>query len=284
VSRRAFRREIVGRAPAHAAETNLSWLDWSFPMDLSSDGRTVLFDEQNAGDGGNYAIYLRGTDGAPAVRLGSGQSLALSPDGKWALARSLTAGAIDLLLLPVGAGEPRTLARPAFDPEDGAFFPDGRRLLLWGHEPGRASRLFVMDLEGGTAKPVSPEGVSLLRWRALAPDGRTAVARGADGTLGLYPTDGGEPRALPGTTRDDIPIRWAADGKGLYVQRGPGVPARVDLLDVASGKRRPWKELTPPDPAGVLAIGPILLSADGQSYVYSYRRMIDDLFLVEGLR
>ncbi len=85
-------------------------------------------------------------------------------------------------------------------------------------------------------------------------------------------------------TRDDVPIRWTADGRGLYLQRGPGVPARVDLLDVASGKRRPWKELTPPDPAGVLAIGPILLSADGQSYAYSYRRMIDDLFLVEGLR
>jgi hypothetical protein len=58
----------------------------------------------------------------------------------------------------------------------------------------------------------------------------------------------------------------------------------VDVIDVASGARRPWKELRPPDPAGVLAIGPILLSADGQSYIYSYRRLLDELFLVEGLR
>jgi hypothetical protein len=34
----------------------------------------------------------------------------------------------------------------------------------------------------------------------------------------------------------------------------------------------------------VLAIGPVLLSEDGESYVYSYRRQLDDLFLVEGLR
>jgi hypothetical protein len=62
------------------------------------------------------------------------------------------------------------------------------------------------------------------------------------------------------------------------------VPAHLDVLEIATGQRRPWKELTPPDPAGVLSIGLILLSNDGQSYVYSYRRVIDDLYLVEGLR
>jgi len=284
VSRRNFRREIVGLAPGSTAEANLSWLDWSHPEDLSSDGRTVLFDEQNISNQGNYAIYLRGTDGSPAVRLGEGQSLALSPDSKWALASSKTGVATDLVLLPVGAGEPRKLPPTGLDTDAASFFSDGRRLLLWGHEPGHASRLYVLELPDGKPKPISPEGVSLLRWRALAPDGRTAVARAADGTPGLYPTDGGEPRPLPGATREDVPIRWTASGRGLYLQRGPGVPARVDLLEVASGKRRPWRELTPPDPAGVLSIGPILLSADGVSYVYSYRRMIDDLFLVEGLR
>ena len=283
VSRRAFRREIVGRA-AGSAEVNLSWLDWSYPMDLASDGKALLFDEQNMGDVGTDAIYMRGTDGSPAVRLGDGQSLALTPDGKWVLARSRAAGALDLVLLPIGAGEPRTLPRPGLDPTAGIFFPDGRRLLLSGHEPGRASRLYLVELPDGKPKPISSEGVSVLRWRGLAPDGRTVVARGADGGLGLYPIDGGEPRALAGATNDDVPIRWTRDGRSLYVQRGSGVPARVDLIDVASGARRPWRELRPPDPAGVLTIGPVLLSEDGESYLYSYRRQLDDLFLVEGLR
>jgi predicted Ser/Thr protein kinase len=285
LNRRSFRREIVGRAPGRAAEANLSWLDWSYPQGLSGDGRTVLFDEQNMGRDPNYFIYLRGTDGSPAVRLGEGQSLALSPDGRWALARIATEEADDLVLLPTGAGEPRKLPRTGLHVDAAVFFPGGRRLLLGANEPEHASRLFVLDLDQGAPKPVSPEGVSLLLgWDTLAPDGRQAIARGADGTLGLYPTNGGEPRPVSGVAPEDVPIRFTADGKSLYVQRGSGSPAQVDVIDVATGRRRPWMELTPPDPAGILAIGPIFLSDDGRSYIYSYRREIDDLYLVEGLR
>jgi hypothetical protein len=189
-----------------------------------------------------------------------------------------------VVLLPTGAGLPRTLSTSELTPSAGAFFTDGHKLLLSGNETGRASRLYVLELPDGAPKPISPEGVSVLNWNALAPDGRTAVARGTDGALGLYPTDGGEPRRLAGARPDDIPIRWTADGRGLFVQHGSGVPARVDVIDVASGRRRVWRELRPPDPAGVLSIGPVLLSADGESYVYSYRRQVDDLYLVEGIR
>ena len=38
------------------------------------------------------------------------------------------------------------------------------------------------------------------------------------------------------------------------------------------------------DPAGVLQIGPIHISADGGSYVYSYRRQLDELMVVSGLK
>ncbi len=62
------------------------------------------------------------------------------------------------------------------------------------------------------------------------------------------------------------------------------MPARIDLVDVATGGRRLWKELKPPDPTGVLAIGPVVMTADGSSYVCSYRRLLDDLYLAEGLR
>ncbi len=40
----------------------------------------------------------------------------------------------------------------------------------------------------------------------------------------------------------------------------------------------------PTDPAGVEFLGPIRLSSDGKSYVYGYRRLISDLYLVEGLK
>ncbi len=47
---------------------------------------------------------------------------------------------------------------------------------------------------------------------------------------------------------------------------------------------RPWKTLAPPDPMGVNSITGIAISADEQSYVYSYRRVLSDLYIAEGLK
>jgi hypothetical protein len=45
-----------------------------------------------------------------------------------------------------------------------------------------------------------------------------------------------------------------------------------------------WKELRPPDPAGVLQVGPVVIAPDGSSYVYSYRRTVDELYVATGIR
>ncbi|HMK73285.1 MAG TPA: serine/threonine-protein kinase, partial [Myxococcaceae bacterium] len=50
-------------------------------VSLSEDGRRVFFTEQVNG----LRAYLRPTDGSPAVRLGVGDALALSPDQRWVL-------------------------------------------------------------------------------------------------------------------------------------------------------------------------------------------------------
>ena len=283
--RSSWRREIVGRAPGALSERNLSWLDWSYPDDLSNDGRTLLFSEQNiATNTFDYAIYLRRTDGTAPVRLGDGRGLALSPDGRWALTvRSKGAGQ-SLVLLPTGVGEPRTVPHGLEIVDSGCWFADGRRILVGGSEPGKARRLYVVDTESGAQRAVSPDGVNVHAWRALSPDGRSAVALSADGTPSLYPIEGGEPRALPGATREDVPIRFTADGRGVYVQRGPNLPPRVDVIDVATGARRLFKELPLPDPAGAVTVGPIALSADGEAYVFSYRRLLDELMLASGVR
>jgi hypothetical protein len=60
------RAGMIGLAPGEAKERDLSWLDWSVPVDLSADGRTVLFGETGEGGGPKYAVYLRKTDGSPA--------------------------------------------------------------------------------------------------------------------------------------------------------------------------------------------------------------------------
>ena len=284
LSRTDWRREIVGLAPGAARERNLSWFDWSLPKGLSDDGRRVLFEEQNRGTGDSYPIYLRGTDGSPAVRLGSGHALALSPDGKWALSYVVEAETGKLALLPTGAGEPRKLETSGIAYDGGVWFPDARRALLWGQEPGHANRLYVLDLSDGRARPASPEGVTWATDKAVSPDGRLAVARAADGALTLYPMEGGDPRPVTGAAPDDVPIRWTPDGRALYVHHASGVPARIEVLDVMTGARRFFRELTPPEPAGVLAVSPIYLSADGSAYLYSYRRVLDQLYVARGVK
>jgi eukaryotic-like serine/threonine-protein kinase len=279
LSRNTWRREIVGLAPGQTAERNLTWLDWSFPTALSEDGQTVLFDEQNLP---SYLSYLRRTDGGPAVLLGNNRSADLSPDGKWALVGK--EDGTDLTLVPTGAGQPRKLQNLGMRPQQSDFFPDGRRILISGSEPGRGLRLYVYDIDGAKAKALTPEGVNTINSDPVAPDGRSAFAFGPDRRLMIYPTEPGEPRAVPGFQAEDVPIRWTSDGRAIWVFKPNEVPTKIYGLDVTTGERTLWKELTPPDPAGVLQIGPIQMTPDGKSYVYSYRRTLDELFLVEGLK
>jgi serine/threonine protein kinase len=279
LSQNTWRREIVGLAPGETAERNLTWLNWSWPASLSTDGRTVLFDEQNLP---KYLAYVRKTDGSPAVLLGPHRSGDLSPDGKWAVVANQEG--TELTILPTGAGEARKLPDLGIQTQQSEFFPDGRRILFSGNETGRGMRLYVYDIGGAKARAISPEGVSLTNSDPISPDGRTVFAFGPDRRLLLYPTGPGEPRPIPGIKDEEVAIRWTADGRAIWIYRPNEAPTKVYRLDVTTGERTLWKELTPPDPAGVLQIAPILMTADGKSYVYSYRRTLDELFLVEGLR
>jgi hypothetical protein len=76
------------------------------------------------------------------------------------------------------------------------------------------------------------------------------------------------------------------DGRHAFVAGDQVQPFRVFRVDVATGRREPWLDTSPPDPAGVNAqtfVG-TALSPDGRYYAYAYLRTLSDLFLVEGLR
>jgi len=277
-----WRREIVGLAPGEERERNLTWLDWSFPNSLSDDGKTVLFDEQNR-PRADYLCYVRKTDGSPAVLLGKAKGLDLSPDGRWAL--TVNPDADELTLIPTAAGTPRKLAKSNLTIQWAQFLPDGKRILVWANEPGRAGRLYLQGLDDPRARPITPEGFGLAigGGKAIRPDGRAIALRSSDGKIYLAAMDGQTPMTpLPGAQPGEAVWGWTADARSVYVGR-PSMPARVELCDVATGARRLWKEIVPPDPAGVLTIGPIYIAADGKSYIYSYRRQLDELFLVTGL-
>lgn len=280
LTRQDWRREMVGRAPGDAIERSLAWLDWSLPTGLSHDGKELLFEEEGEGAGASYVIYLRKTDGSPPVRLGEGRCFARSPDGNWILALR---GA-SLVRLPTGAGEARPLPSGRIEVTTAGWFGDGGRILISGNEAGRGSRLYVQDVPEGKPRPMTPEGVSFLFGDPISPDGKLVAARGPDRRIALYPVDGGDARPVAGLSVEDEVIRWTADGRALYVYRTGEVPAEVFVVDASTGQRKLWNKLGPRDPGGVLSIGPILISRDGGAYVYSYRRLLDDVYLVQGLR
>ena len=277
-----WRREVTALSAGDDKERDLTWLDWTVPNDLSADGKSLLFDEEGEGGGAAYSVYLRKTDGSPAVRLGDGRALSLSPDQKWVISSRLSSPA-QLILLPARAGEPKPLTHDAFDHFQARWFPDGKRILFSGNEPGRGVRLYLQDLTSGKPQAIAPEGVDALALWA-SPDGSVVAAIGPDQRGYLYPVAGGQPRPIPGFAVGDFPIGWSADGRSLYIHRHGEMPAQVYRLELATGQKKLWKQLMPSDPAGVNIVFPILITPDGKSYVYGYRRILSDLYLVEGLK
>jgi eukaryotic-like serine/threonine-protein kinase len=273
---------ISGMAPGAKQERDLSWFDASWVSDISSDGKTILFIELSSGSGKtrNTSIYLRKTDGSPAVKLGEGNRPVLSPDGKWVATIFSDGLKTQLQLLPTGAGEQRSIGAEGMHYDRLEWFPDGQKILFEGNEPGRPARTFVQDLNGGKPVPVTAEGSKAAR---ISPDLKYVTMAGG-GQLSLLPLAGGEAKPIANLEAGESVVRWSADSRSIFLRKSddPAVLA-ISRLDVATGRKELWKELKTPDPVGV-QISQVVMTPDGNSYAYSFQRDISTLYLAEGLR
>jgi eukaryotic-like serine/threonine-protein kinase len=268
--------------PNGKTEQEMSWLQSSLVADLSTDGSTILFGEpqESSGPGG---AYLRKLDNRNAIRLGDGDPLSLSFDGKWALVRTMTATP-DLMLLPTGPGEPKRMPAHGLKPEWGIFLRDGQRLLVGAVDDKKVFRSYFQRIDTGEMEPLrietnpsdfaitSPDGA----WLAIGPD---------KGKVHLYPLKDGTPRDVDGFNDGDLLLQWSPDGRLLYTADLSHVPAKVYRVDTANGKRALWKDLSPAGTLGVTGIPNICIAADGRSYAYSYfQTLTSDLYVMDGLR
>jgi eukaryotic-like serine/threonine-protein kinase len=282
---------LIGRAPDDSTDRDFSALSNPILAGMSGDGRAILFDDIAYGvHAGLRGVYLRRTDQAEAVRLGDGNAVALSPDGRFALVMSLGSPG-RLMLLPTGAGEPRQLPGSYDDWRNGWWLPDNRRFVMNAREPGRAWRAYLHDIDGSPPRPLTPEHVEPL---LVSPDGKSVLASGSDraSTLALHPIGEGVVRAVRGLEADDAPVAWCADPRFLFVRAAGLFPARVFRFNLETGKKQPWKELQPADAAGLFYAatmdgnngGQLSITPDGRGYAYMYNRVLADLFLVDGLK
>jgi eukaryotic-like serine/threonine-protein kinase len=279
VTRGEYQERLMAWAPGFKSEQEMSWLDNSNNAVLSSDGQALLFSDGAAVVGVNYSLCLRKPIESPVVRLGDGNAQALSPDGKWALSIVPTSP-MRLTLYPTGAGEPRPLQNGNIQNYDSAgFFPDGKRVLACGSEAGQTTRCYVQEMTGGPPQAVTPPGTT---HGLISPDGNSILARGAEGKFSIY--SGNAQRAVPGLTTNDEVIRWNLDGRSLLVYRRAQVPARIERLDLSTGKRDLVREIAPPSKAGVLNIRYIAFSEDERSYAYTFDRVLCRLASVRGMK
>ncbi len=275
---------IRGMEPGGKEEHELGWFGWSELRDISRDGRKIIFDEEGDGGGPNYTVYLRDTDGSPPARIGEGDSMAISPDGKWVITKPAKRG--PLSLVPTGAGEARQLTHDAVSYDGARFFPDGKRLLAYGIEAGHGGRDYLIDLSSGDSKPITPEGIGGTQ---LSPDGKSVAVRGPEGKRGIWALESGEFHPIPGLESGYGIIGWTPDGESVYVAPIPhGAMAaksvKVYRANVQSGKMEPWKTFGEETGAGGATVVAPHLSSDGTAYAYLYDRVLSEAYVVTGLR
>ncbi|HKF41856.1 MAG TPA: protein kinase [Thermoanaerobaculia bacterium] len=246
-------------------------------MSISPDGKTLLINDTGT-------MYLRNFDGSGFKKLGEGVGSEMSPDGKWVVVVREGPPA-HLALVPTGAGEEKALDRSdleEFDWENVRWSGDGRTLLFGGRSRGRKGAMYTQDVAGGKPRPLTPDGLET-QSTSISPDARFVVVERKDG-FWLYPVEGGDPRPVAGMLKTDFVWRnWSADGRYLYAWNPLELPFRVFRVEIATGRREPWKTITPQDPAGVWSAD-LMLTPDGKSYAYNCKRTLNDLYLVEGLK
>ncbi|MFN7987996.1 MAG: protein kinase [Thermoanaerobaculia bacterium] len=266
------------RGEGDDSDRDLSWLDNPWPLDITPDGRLVNFLEAGQGAGATFQIYVRETNGAPAMRLGPGFPSSLSPDGRFVVAPQQDAETI--AVYPIGPGSSKTVTLKGFNVRQAGLLPDGRTLWFTGRKMPGGPRAWLTDLSGTAPRPVTPE---LRRPEGrMTPDGRHFLGAGDRG-LELFPVDGGEPRLVHGLSDDDFVCGISADSRSFYVQRGHEIPARLRRVDVDTGESEVVRELVPADPAGALALK-ILATPDGKKVTYGLSYFLSDLYLIEGMR
>jgi serine/threonine protein kinase len=275
-------RVAMATTARDAKPVDLSWRDWSVAKDISRDGQSILFEDASEASGPNYSVAIRKIDGTPPVQLGEGSAGGLSPDGKWAI--SIFAGNPGRVnLLPVGAGQARTIAAPGLEKLHNGishFLADGKHITVNANEPGHGVRCYLLSTDGAKPVPITPEGVA---GGLVSSDGQSILANDG-GLVALYPISGGAPRRIPGLEPGFTPLQWSEDNSSFYGYRPGQVPTKVYKVNLGTGEKTVIQELQPGNTTGVVTINPVVVARDASRFAYSYYQVFSVLYVISGLR
>ena len=278
--RREERRYEVAVSQIGGEARLLSWLQIMLPASVSRDGQYAVIGDW--GSHPNYDVYLAKMDGTPAVLLGSGAAGSISPDNKW-VTSILPSDTTKVMLLPTGVGETKTVTAANFHYRGAVWASDGRSLIVLASQGDRPLRYWVQNIDGSAPRPVTPEGVAGLFITLNHSD--FVFARDTTNTPQLYPIDGSNPKHVLGLSEADEVIGGSPESDVVYVSSGgSAIHHQITKVNIASGERKPFVNVSPTDSVGISSLGHPIFSADGKRFVYSQVRNLSVLYIATGLR
>jgi hypothetical protein len=178
------------------------------------------------------------------------------------------------------------LSTGSLDCTHASWFPDGQRLLVACKAAEGEVRLHIQDLEGREQRAITPSIPGF--FGEVSPDGTCVLGWTWTKGLMIFPVDGGQPRPVPGLLPGEVPAGWGEDCNSLYVYysvQGQAVlPMKIHELDLQSGRRKLYKDITPPDLQAFGGIRQVIVAPGGKAYAYQYGQYLCILYVIEGLR
>ena len=249
---------------------------------LSPSGDWLVF---NIFQGSDYQAYVRKTDGSGAVKLGDGYGDGITWDGT-IVAAAQNSEPHKLYLYPTGAGEQRIIDLGELSAgfgtyeNDVTFSRDGRWGLFSAFDSRNEVRDYLLDMRTGKLQPITPPGT---RAGKLSPDGTRVVTLDIAAQKYLL-VDVASRKAgdVAGIEKEDEVLGWDLDGRSVLVWNQE-VPARISMVDVASGKRQMVQTVEPLAMLGSM-YARVVTSADGKTAAYRHRRGLYAIYIADGLQ
>jgi len=255
-----FRKDNISQITLIAAEDGnvrvLKSLNWVYPkkMDISPDGKWIVYDSFAAGSQSQRDIYILALDGSRESTLITGPAEdgypLWTPDGKSVVFASNRLGTNDLFRIPVengkASGEPELLQKDL-----DRFLPMGITTdgtLYFGRRSG-ARDVFLVSLPAGEPKRLSSRFHGANLAPAFSRDGQYLAyltRQGAEnfGTESRVVTirslkTGAERQIAPKLAHMER-LRWSPDNKSLLISGSDG-KGRSGLfrVDITSSQARP---------------------------------------------
>jgi Tol biopolymer transport system component len=249
---------------------------------LTPDGTEIVLTDVSERGGSDYSVYVQKMSGGGPVKIGEGgYGSDISNDGKWALVVLPGAAQGNVQVIPVGAGEGRTLQWENFRVSSANWFPDGKHILLFGNPLGQSVGLYMTDDIGSTPKMLMKNTPA---WADVMPDGQNLMLL-VDGTLVQRSIRDGTEKKLRALQPGEVPVDWAKEPNHIYTQIVSPTEIRIDKVDLTTENRETWQVFTPQNQQGALLnVEQVSITPDGHWMLFNYETQFGRFYASDTLR